>query len=233
MKTRWAKRKVFAALMFLLPAVAGCGALGGNDALATIESDLTLYAAESDALRGAATAEREMAAATLEAAGTQVAAHSVINAALASTLRANYTATPAVRPVVVSAEDMGSSLEEDMMDDASALMRISNFAAAIGVNANTGCATGQTQQFRTDAERIYVTAHVTSLMAGSSFDVDWTYEDRVVYRVSWRADYSKDFECIWFYATPADFSFLPGLYTASMFVNGGAQGSTSFTIASP
>lgn len=231
MTTRWAKMTVLAALMCLPPALAGCGALGGSDAVATIEVDLTLIAAESDELRSAVTAERQMAAATLEAAGTEVAAHSAINAALASTLRANYTPTPAVRPVVVSAEDMGSSLDGDMMDDAAALMRISNFAAARGVDANTGCATGQAQQFPANAERIYVTAHVTSLIADSSFDVDWTYEDRVVYRVSWRADYSKDFECIWFYATPTDFSFLPGRYTATLYVNGGAQGSASFTIA--
>ncbi len=231
MKTRVVKREIFAALMCLLPALAGCGALGGNDAVATIEVDLTLYAAESEELRGAATAEREMAAATLEAAGTQVAAHSVVNAALASTLRANYTPTPAVRPVVVSAEDMGSSLEDDMMDDESALMRVSNIAAAGGVDASTGCATGQAQQFSANAERIYVTAHVASLLNDSSFDVDWAYEDRIVYRVSWRADYSKDFECIWFYATPSDFSFLPGLYTATLYVNGSAQGSASFTIA--
>ena len=231
MKTRWAKMTVAAALMFLVPALAGCGALGGSDAVATIEVDLTMYAAESDTLRSAVTAERQMAAATLEAAGTEVAAHSAINAALASTLRANYTPTPAVRPVVVSAEDMGSSLDGDMMDDAAALMRISNFAAAAGVDANTGCATGQAQQFPANAERIYVTAHVTSLISDSAFDVDWTYEDRVVYRVSWRADYSKDFECIWFYATPADFSFLPGRYTATLFVNGSAQGSATFTIA--
>lgn len=225
----------FAALMLLLPALVGCGALGGNDAVATIESDLTMYAAESEALRGAATAEREMAAATLQAASTEVAAHSVVNAALASTLRANYTATPAVRPVVVSAEEMGSSLDQDMMDEAPApgtLMRVTNLAAAAGVNANTGCATGQAQQFRSNAERIYVTAHVNSLIADSSFDVDWTFDERLVYRVSWRADYSKDFECIWFYATPADFPFLAGRYTATLFVNGSAQGSTSFTIAS-
>ena len=232
---RWVWPTLLSVKVLLLLALTGCQAFGGNDAVATIESDLTMYAAESDALRGAATAEREMAAATLKAAGTAVAELSIVNAALAATLRTNFTPTPEIRPVVVSAEDMGSSLDQDMMDDeveVGAEMQVSNLATAVSVDSNSGCSSGEVRQFSADAQRIYVTARVTSLVTGSRFSVDWQYEDRVVYRVSWQADYSKSFECIWFYATPTDFSFLPGSYTATLFVDGSARGTTTFTIAS-
>ena len=221
--------------LLALPLVAGCQALGGEDSVATIEVDLTMYAAEHDAIQGAADAEQTMAAATLAAAGNAVAELAVVNAALGATLRANYTPTPAVRPAVVSAEDMGSSLDEVMMDEAEpaeAAMRVLDLAPARGVDANSGCSSGVVQQFNTDAEQIYVTARVTGLQAGTSFDVDWLFEDRVVYRVSWQADYSKSVECIWFYAGPVDFPFLPGSYTATLYVNGLPIGSTVFTIAS-
>ena len=74
--------------------LAGCQAFGSVDEVATIGADLTMYAAEGEAIRLAATAERVMARQTIEAASTRVAELSAINAVLGATLRANYTGTP-------------------------------------------------------------------------------------------------------------------------------------------
>lgn len=198
---------------------------------------MTMYAAESQAILAAVTAERSMAQQTIEAASTRVAELSVINAVLGSTLRANYTGTPEVRAVVVSAEDMGSSLEDDMIDGGQAAnaveleMRVSNLATASGVDTNSGCSDSSVRQFGPDTERIYVTARVTDLRAGTTFRVVWYRDAESQYGVSWQADYSKSFECIWFYATPVDFAFLPGDYQATMYVDDVELGSTDFAIA--
>lgn len=217
--------------------LASCQAFGPGNSVATIDADLTMYSLEREALRVAATAERIMVVETVVAAGTRIARISAVNAALGATLRANYTGTPEVRAVVVSAEDMGSSLEDDMMDDepdqsaVEAAMRVSNLSTAASIDLDSGCSSGTVREFRSSGERIYVTARVTALQIGSFFEVDWQFDGRALYRVSWLADYSKSFECIWFYATPVDFPFLPGSYEATLYADGEALGTASFTIA--
>ena len=221
-----------AALLLL----AGCQALSGSDSVATIGADLTMYAAEGDAILAGATAEQIMARETIAAAGTKVAQLSAVNAALGATVRASFTGTPALRAVVVSADDMGGSLGDDMMEDGEASAyaqdetNLRNISTAAGTLRESGCSSGIVTQFRPTAERIYVTAEVIALHAGTTFSVDWMYEDALLADVSWQADYSTSFECIWFYATPQDFEFTPGNYSARVYVNGLEVGNTGFTI---
>ena len=225
-------------LFLAMISLAGCEAFSSNDSVATIGADLTMYAVEGDEIRIAATAEQEMVVATLVAANTQVAELSLVNAALGATMRAISTSIPQVRPVVVSADDMGNSLDREMMDDEAEgeldqlPLRVSDLAISQATDPDSGCSTGSVRQFTTAAEKIFVTARVTGLRASTYFEVDWLYQDRSVYDTSWLSSYSKAFECIWFYATPADFPFLPGLYTASLWVDGEQAGSTTFTILS-
>lgn len=187
-------------------------------------------------IRAAATAESIMALETVVAASTRVAELSAVNAALGATLRANYTGTPEVEAVVVSADDMGSSLEDDMMDDSSEgdpesePMEVSNLTTSTGIDSNSGCSSGTARQFSQSLSEIYVTARVTALRAGASFQVAWYRGDALVYDVGWQSTYSKSFECIWFFATPEDFAFTPGGYSATMTVDGLALGSVSFDI---
>ncbi len=216
--------------------LAGCNALVAGDPVATIDADLTMYAAESDMIRSAATAESNMARETVIAASTRVAELSLVNAALGATLRANYTGTPEVVAVVVNAEDMGSSRDVGMMDDASGGqsqtgdMTVTDLATAASLDANSGCASGSVRQFSPNVPEIYVTARVTDLRAGADFQVVWFRDDSLIYEVGWRPTYSKSFECIWFYATPEDFAFAPGAYSATMTVDGLELGSASFEI---
>lgn len=187
-------------------------------------------------IRAAATAESIMALETVVVASTRVAELSVVNAALGATLRANYTGTPEVEAVVVSADDMGSSLEDDMMDDSSEAepesepMAVSNLTTSTGIDSNSGCSSGTVRQFSQSVPEIYVTARVTALRAGATFQVAWYREDVLVYDVGWQSTYSKSFECIWFFATPEDFAFTPGGYSATMTVDGLALDSVSFDI---
>ena len=223
--------------LLLLMALTGCQVLDSSDVIATIDINVTSHDIAIAALQQAAAAEATSVVATVAAAGTKVAENSFLNAALGATLRANYTATPALRAVVVSAEDMGDSLESDMMDDTSETgsdvqtIGISDLDTARAVQANSGCSAGSVRQFRTGDERIYATARVSGMQDGTYFEVDWNYQNRVVNRVSWLADYAAQSECIWFYVTAEDFPFLPGAYSATLFVNGASQSTTEFTMS--
>lgn len=214
----------------------GCSSLVASDSVATIGADLTMYASESEMIRAAATVESNMAIETVMAASTRVAELSVLNAALGATLRANYTGTPAVEAVIVSADDMGSSLDDDMMDyttegePQAALMEVSHLSTATGIDSNSGCSSGTVRQFDPSVPEIYVTARVTALRSGTRFQVIWFRGQALIYEVGWESTYSKPFECIWFFATPEDFPFTPGEYSATMTVDGLELGSTSFDI---
>ena len=216
--------------------LASCSALVASDSVATIDADLTMYAAESGMIRAAATSESQMAAETVIAASTRVAELSIVNAALGATLRANYTGTPAVAAVVVSAEDMGSSLEDDMVDYSAAdeseagRMEVSNPSTASGIDSNSGCSSGTVRQFTEHAHEIYVTARVTNLRAFTRFQVIWYRGEAQLYDVAWESTYAKAFECVWFFATPEDFAFAPGDYSATMTVDGLELGSATFEI---
>ena len=219
-----------------LLALAGCQALAGGDPVATIDAQLTAAATESAGIRAASAADRDMVVATVIAAGTRVAQLSAVNAALGATLRASYTATPELRVVVVSAEDMGSSLDDNMQDpavggDAGGQMTMSRLAMAAGVDSASGCSTGAVQSFSPAQARIYLTAQVVNMRAGARFTAQWQFQGRDVYSWSFVAERSRDVECIWFYATPDDFAFTPGSYSAALYADGALAGSAAFTIS--
>ncbi len=221
--------------LLLLMLLAGCQAIAGTDSLATIEANMTALAAERESIHASATADANRVAGTVVAAGTRVAQLSRVNAALAATLRANYTATPALQAVVVNAADMGNSREDDMLaaapgSEAPLAMQVSALATATATNPNSGCAVSTQSQFSPAAQRIYLTAQVSNLRAGSEFSALWRYEGQEVSSHSWRAERSEDFLCIWFYVTPADFAFQPGNYTALLYVDGALAGNVPFII---
>ena len=218
--------------------LAGCQALGGGDAVAVMDTDLTLYAAENDSIRAAATEEQVMVVETIVAARTRAARLSAVNAALGATLSALHTGTPEVRAVVVSADDMGSSLDDEMMREEAEqnpldpAMRVSDLSTAQGTDPASGCSSGPVSQFSPSAERIYVTARVTGLQSGTLFEVDWQFDGSSVYQVEWLADFWQASVCIWFYATPVAFPFVPGSYAAILYADGEALGTTEFSIGS-
>ena len=192
-----------------------CQAISGDDPVATIDADLTMYASESDSIGAVGTAEQMMAVETIAAAGTRIAKSSAVNAALGATLRANHTGTPELRVAVVSAEDMGSSMEDGMMDDEAvrtapeSVMRVSDLSTAESTQLDNGCSTGIVSQFSPGSELIYVTARVTALQNGTLFGVEWQYDGRAVSHMSWLADFSNRLYAYGFLRRLRTFRFYP------------------------
>ena len=236
-------KKRFGAVIFYLSwlllalVLAGCQALANENSPVPIDANATIFVLEMTALQRAIDLDQAHAAATLSAGGTRVAALSQVNAVLGATLQAALTPTTEIRAMIVNAADLGSSLEQDMMDDMPedakdlSSMRIVDLSTARAVNASSGCSAGTVSRFDSGNERIYVTARVEGLRPDTYFEVDWRSGERVLYRVSWRATYAAAAECIWFFATPVDFPFLPGNYRATLFVNGQAHASSDFSIS--
>ncbi len=223
--------------LLLALVLAGCQALANENSPAPIDANATIFVLEMTALQRAIDLDQALAAATLSAGGTRVAALSQVNAVLGATLQAALTPTTEIRAMIVNAADLGSSMEQDMMadmpEDAKDLssMRIVDLSTARAVKASSGCSAGTVSRFDSGNERIYVTARVEGLRPDTYFEVDWRSGERVLYRVSWRATYAAAAECIWFFATPVDFPFLPGNYRATLFVNGQAHASSDFSIS--
>lgn len=218
----------------------GCQSLAGDDIPATLSNEMTAFVTESARIQETAIVEQTHAVETLQVSSTLVADAAGVNVALAATLQSNLAPTPEMRAVVVRPDDMGDSLEGEMMDEeldfdggsdvVTGDVQVNNLGTARSVSNANGCSNGNVTQFTDTDERIYVTARVSDLTNGVTFSVDWTFEERLVYRSSWTADYSAQSECIWFYMTPDDAAFLPGTYSITMFVNGQALPSQLFTI---
>ncbi len=217
---------------FVLLCLTGCGAFSDSGAVATIDAELLMYATEGSGIQAAATAEQSMLIETVVAASTRVAQVSAVNAALGATLRAIYTPTPAVRPVVVSADDMGASLGDDRMADGAenGAMQVTDVVTATATDPNSGCALGITQQFNQNTAQIFVTARVTNLQAGTHFRVIWQRGTAQLYEYSWTANISRAAYCIWFYVSPEDFAFTPGDYRAALYADDAPVGSANFAI---
>lgn len=224
-------------LLFAMIMLASCQSFAGDDTSATLSFEMTAFVTESAMIQETAVIEQTDVVATIQSAGTQVAQSSDVNLVLAATLQANIVPTTGVRSVIVNASDMGSSLEGEMMDEASLSdtvisgdLAVSNLGTGESVRASDGCSNGIVSQFNTGEDRIYFTARVSNLQRGVNFSLDWVYEERLIYRSSWTADYQAQSECIWFYMTPDDAPFVPGVYTVTLFVDGQSVGSQSFSI---
>lgn len=214
---------------------ASCQSFGGEDLSATLSADMTAYVSESADMQSMAQEEQAIARATLDVASTAIAEASNVNMVLAATVRANTVPTQEVRQVVVSVSDMGDSLDTEMMEEGDFMsesdgMEVINVGTASSVRNSDGCSNGITTDFTPDDERIYVTAQVLNLSNGTNFSVDWTFEQRLIYRSTWTSDYSAGSECIWFYMSPDDAPFLPGTYTITLYVNGSEASSQQFVI---
>jgi hypothetical protein len=93
-----------------------------------------------------------------------------------------------------------------------------NIVTSAGVD-NNDCALGSVNLFNTDAQSIYAVATAVLIEPGITLGATWYQESNRLIDQSFTPDFAIDGECIWFYVTPVDIPFNPGLYSVQLTIN--------------
>lgn len=102
--------------------------------------------------------------------------------------------------------------------------QFTQIATAAGVRESDGCASSYTTSFSVGASRIYATARVFNVRAGTNVYVQWSNEGQVVATSSTYTVPQDDPDfCLWFYLEPSDAPFRAGNWSAQFFSNGVPQ----------
>ena len=104
---------------------------------------------------------------------------------------------------------------------------IRNVMMAEGVGEDD-CATARMLEFSTDITEIYVVAQAFDIIPGMRITSQWRdASGELLAEFDFVPDFAINSECIWFYAEPSDFDFIPGSYTVTLLVNGEDQNATT------
>lgn len=206
--------------------LAACSSLSGANPEATLEVELTQMATQAAGIREAAQAERTRSVATIIAAETIAADYFHYNNILVGTVRAVQVPTQE-RIAFTDSGAMGL----DMMDTSSGEMQILQIGTAGLIRAEDRCFEVHQNFFNVgNTPRIYLTGVAFNLAAGTRLDVNWLYENQVVYQQGWTAPDFAERECFALELTPANAPFLPGAWSAVLFVNGEQRDPAPFNI---
>jgi hypothetical protein len=237
-------------LAILLITLAACGGTGTEQQTLVVHGET--MEAHFDSLRTTATVEAELMLATLERSQTELARVSSQRAAMISTLSARGVDIGALPGVATlpAAEDSGASLFPEVAEqppgeqEGSSRVQVTPFTLtpetqqgtlsdvvmASGVGQDD-CAVNLTNQFGTDADRIYVVAVATGIDPGTTLSSRWQRADLEVTRFEFTPDFAINGACIWFFADQTDFDFIPGSYSVTLYINDAAAGSpVPFTV---
>lgn len=225
--------------IMLMPLLAACGAFTVENVPATLEVEMTAYATEAVALNEAILIEQTQVAATVVAAQTEVQALDVRNAVVLATVRAGTRPTQDVAPVIIQSMDDGVAemdmmMQDEMMEenaDSAGRMQFTEVTTAGSVRQTDGCPSSPQTLFNADAERIYMTTRSINLRTGTELSVDWFYDNELVFQQSWTAPRDARSLCIWLYIEPQDVPFSAGEWRATLYADGNAIDSSTFSIA--
>ena len=217
--------KIMLAVVLIL-AVTACQSLAGENIPATLHADMTMMATEAAGIQFSAGQKLTEAAATIPVAETQVAAYSVMNNVLRSTMQAVQTPTPALRAVVA---DSGSVMSADMIDTSDGVMRFMQVGITDALD-NDGCFSRHVNIFRPDFTQIYLVALGVNVEAGTNLNVNWRAGQDIVHRNGWTAPGFASTQCIAIPLNASRDAIIAGNWEAFLYVNGQEYESTVFTI---
>ncbi|MGQ9909021.1 MAG: hypothetical protein ACUVS2_09330 [Candidatus Flexifilum sp.] len=225
-------------LLGLCLTAAACQTLTGSGlSRPTVEAELTALADEATAIATSGIANGTQIARTVQAAETSAANLQGINRQLVVTLRALIPPTqqivtlsgavtpgyneplPGQTPVAVgpTAPTPPTLPAEVAPGGANQFTQITTAAA---INASDGCAASPQTTFSTTASRIYATARVLNITAGTRVFVEWRYNGQTVATsVTYTVPQNDPDFCLWFYLEPTDVPFQAGTWSAQFFVN--------------
>lgn len=206
-------------MIFMLGA---CESFSSDDVPATLAIEQTAYATEVVLIQATIQAAQIESAQTVQAAEVQATQISGVNRLLLATVRANQPPTVERVPAILDESSVESQMEDSMPGEnggatTSGSMQVRDVATARSVRQADGCAVSTQSQFPANTSRVYLTARVDNLQAGTQFSVEWRYYDEIIDRSEWTANEGSDSLCIWFYT---DGPFDTGDWSATLYVNG-------------
>jgi hypothetical protein len=105
-------------------------------------------------------------------------------------------------------------------------------ATASSVRESDGCAQTVQTNFSSSANRIYVVARASSLLAGTTLQAEWYYYGQLAWQDSFQLAQDQVDYCFWFYIGPEYLPLQAGEWMVRLIVNGeAARPDTAFTIS--
>lgn len=217
---------------------AACQTLTGSGiSRPTLEAELTALVDEATAIATSGIANGTQVARTVQAAETSATNLRGINRQLVVTLRALVPPTqqivifsgavtpgyneplPGQTPVAIgSAAPTPQTSTEDIVTGAA--NQFTQITTAAAINSSDGCAASPQTTFSTMSSRIYATARVLNITAGTRVFVEWRYNGQTVATsVTYTVPQDDPDFCLWFYLEPVDVPFQAGTWSAQFFVN--------------
>lgn len=218
-------RHILIVLIFVF--LTACQSITSDDESLALQADLEAYGTEAAFLRDQMQLDRTSVAASVEDAGTQIAAFTVYNSQLAATVQSGIIPT-----ATVDLSDVSSTgpMSVDMFDLSSGEMRFVEVGTAGQITSEDRCFVRHQSFFNAATSVIYMTALALNLQAGTVVRVDWQYGSDVVYSNGWTAPSGADGQCIAIEFRPSNAPFLAGNWTATMYINGNPIDPAPFTI---
>lgn len=214
-------------LLFLLGLLSACQSVTGEDAQFGLQRDLEAYSTEAAALREDMQVQRTAVVTTSEAAGTEAAVYRGYNQQLIATLYVLNPPTPTGPAVVANAQ---GPLPLSMYDLSDGMMRFVQVGTAGQITPDDRCFVSHQSFFTPQSNVIYTVAFALNLQAGTQVRVDWQYGGDIVHTSAYVAPQFAEGQCIALELRPSNTEFLPGNWTATLYINGEALDPISFTI---
>jgi hypothetical protein len=215
--------------ILLCALLTSCQSFAAGEENLVLESELEAYATEAAELRNQMQADRTAIAETIVFGGTRVEAFTDYNAHLAATVQSGIIPTATLANLDFDAQ---GPMPIDMFDLSSGEMRFVQVGTAGQITPNDRCFVSHQNFF--DAEMtsvIYMTALALNLRAGTVVRVDWQNGSEIVYSNAWTAPQSQDGQCVALELRPSNAPFIPGNWTATMYINGEPIDPAPFTIS--
>lgn len=213
----------------------------------TLEAQLNFHETRRAALYTTATVAIERELIVVEDAQTQVARAKAQQAGMLSTLEArgvdisilplaatlpSYPTQPTVPPqfgeptaLPVTQPVAAPQVTPFTMTPANTVVpqiattnSLRSIAMARGVDDND-CATGITDIFNTETERIYIVVQAIDIQSGMVITSRWLRDDIELVTFNFTPDFHIEDACVWFFADQTDFDFMPGNYSIILEVN--------------
>ncbi|RMG82317.1 MAG: hypothetical protein D6712_14910, partial [Chloroflexi bacterium] len=110
----------------------------------------------------------------------------------------------------------------EMMDDMAITgpIQIIDLAMTSVIRESDGCAARVQTSFPLTSSQIFIAARARNVQSGTSVEVEWFNESRLVLRDSWTIPVNAEDYCFWFSLTPQDVPFVAGNWSAWLYVNG-------------